>query len=81
MSCSTGTTSTNKKLAPGTVYPGPQLVKKAWQSSGPQARNKEDPFSLATGASGKILLRLHVWDLSACGGQILRAADCTPSKK
>ena len=57
------------------------FAKKASQSSRPQARIKSNPFSAATCAWMKTLLRLQVWGLSASSGQALRAADCTPLEK
>jgi hypothetical protein len=50
----------------------PQRVEKASQSSRPQARNKSNPFFLATCASEKTLLGLQTWILSAIGGQNMR---------
>ena len=49
-----------------------------------RARRREsscDLFSPAACASGKTLLRLQVWGLSACGGPIPRAAGCCFLKK
>ena len=41
-------------------------------------RKKLKSFFTATCAWGKIPLRLPVWNLFACGEQIMRAADCNP---
>ena len=67
---------------PRRVYPqGVRRIRKAAKSPTaaqprPQARKNGNLFSPATCASEKTLLRPQVWDLSASGGQILRAADC-----
>ena len=53
------------------VYPKPRRV------SPPERRKKVRSFSPATCASGKILLRLQVWNLCAVDAQIMRAADCS----
>ena len=67
-----------KENAPRIAGRFPQCVKKASQSSRPQARIKSKLFSAAARMWRKILLRLQVWNLSAKSGQIMRAADCKP---
>ena len=54
----------------------PQIVKKASQSSRPQARKKSGSFSAAACTSPKILYSPQVWNFCAKGAKIMRAEDC-----
>ena len=60
---------------------GLQAVEKASQSSRPQARIQSNPFSPATCTSEKTLLGLQVCELSAAGGQRVRAAGRSSFEK
>ena len=55
---------------------GFQTVKKASQSLPRKRLIKSKSFSAGACTWRKILLTLQVWNLSACGRQIMRAADC-----
>ena len=57
-----------------------QSVKKASQSSRPQARKESGSFSAAACTSPKILYSPQVWNFCAKGAKIMRAADCKPSQ-
>ena len=63
-----------KKRAPQSGCP--QTVPKASQSSPRKRRIKWKSFSAAACTWTKTHLRLQVWNLSAIGRQIMRAADC-----
>ena len=60
---------------------GGQCVKKPRRVSCPQARNRVQSFSPVTCAPEKILLSPQVCELSAKGGQRVRAGGCIPSVK
>ena len=53
-------------------------ILRASQSLPPAGGEILKSFFTATCAWGKIPLRLPVWNLFACGEQIMRAADCNP---
>ena len=57
-----------------------QSVKKASQSSRPQARKKSGSFSAAACTSPKILYVMQVWNFCAKGAKIMRAAWRKPSQ-
>ena len=58
------------------VHPPWQSVKKASQSLPLKRQTKSKSFSAGACTWQKILLRLQVWNLSAKGREIMRAADC-----
>ena len=55
---------------------GYQTVKKSLAEFAAKAANKVESFSAAACTWTKTRLRLQVWNLSAFGRQIMRAADC-----
>ena len=65
----------------GLYSPAPQAVKKASQSSRPQARINSNPFSAAACTSRKTHFGLKVCELSATGGRRVRAAGRILLKK
>ena len=71
-----GPVPTIQNARPAQRGPGIILWKKPRRVRARRRESSSDPFSPATCASGKTLLRLQAWVLSACGGQNLRAADC-----
>ena len=55
-----------------------QTVKKPRRVRPQAGRIKSQSFSVRACTWQKIQLRLQVWNLSAAGRQIVRAADCKP---